>query len=267
MTCFVHVFLFFLFFYVLLAIAFNKVLNCQSTVGTSPTITTPVLPSMVRISPSVTVTDPTVSLAPASSIVMLPASATHGRPIPLAISAAWLVIPPAQTCSNNSRDQFELRSLTKITFAPLRIQQRTLLTCAKSSQSNVSATLSVKAETWNLSAVGTASGGQNSLCCKDARDVIMVGLNWDEDHLFAVRTSTHSFICGENSLTLARLKPQLWNLAGQFGAKQTYCNYSLLQRMLYVHFANSGDVSKIPSRKSSTSGINRKLVWWIYWFC
>ena len=37
----------------------------QSAVGTSPTMTSPVLPSMVRICPSVTVTDPTVSLAAA----------------------------------------------------------------------------------------------------------------------------------------------------------------------------------------------------------
>eukprot|EP00438_Fugacium_kawagutii_P021522 Skav233407 [mRNA] locus=scaffold892:131837:132854:+ [translate_table: standard] len=39
--------------------------SCGGTVGTSPTITSPLAPSIVKIWPSVTVTEPTVSLAAA----------------------------------------------------------------------------------------------------------------------------------------------------------------------------------------------------------
>ena len=63
-------------------------------VGTSPLITSPKLPSMVITSPECTVTSPTENILFSWSIKISPAPATHALPIPLATTAAWLVMPP-----------------------------------------------------------------------------------------------------------------------------------------------------------------------------
>ena len=63
-------------------------------VGTAPAITSPVAPSMVMISPSLSSRPDTRSSFAALSMARLPAPETQGRPMPRATTAAWLVIPP-----------------------------------------------------------------------------------------------------------------------------------------------------------------------------
>mmetsp|Transcript_16056 Transcript_16056/g.37939 ORF Transcript_16056/g.37939 Transcript_16056/m.37939 type:complete len:239 (+) Transcript_16056:21-737(+) len=87
------------------SVHFMSVWNCfPSTedvggrVATSPSITSPVAPSMLSLSPSFTTTSPTRNVLEAKSTApapeFRPAPTMHGRPIPRATTAAWLVMPP-----------------------------------------------------------------------------------------------------------------------------------------------------------------------------
>ncbi len=62
--------------------------------GTVPTKTWPVAPSMVMMSPLLSVRCPTRIMPALASIRSDPAPDTHGTPMPRATTAAWLVMPP-----------------------------------------------------------------------------------------------------------------------------------------------------------------------------
>src|SRR5450756_947247 len=68
--------------------------DCASIVGTMPTYTSPVVPSMVISSPSLIVVPPAENRRLRTSTSMELAPTTHGLPIPRATSAAWLAVPP-----------------------------------------------------------------------------------------------------------------------------------------------------------------------------
>ena len=68
--------------------------TCGGTSGTSPMITAPVPPSMVRTSPSDRVWPCSVIVRASTSIASASQPATHGFPIPRATTAACDVMPP-----------------------------------------------------------------------------------------------------------------------------------------------------------------------------
>ena len=72
----------------------NSSRSSASIVGTSPSITRPVPPSIVIHSPSFTVTPPAVNRRCRSSTSTREAPHTHGLPMPRHTTAAWLVRPP-----------------------------------------------------------------------------------------------------------------------------------------------------------------------------
>ena len=68
--------------------------SCGCTVAISPTITSPVPPSSVMTSPAFSVRPLAVTVWVRWSMCSSPAPHTHGRPMPRATTAAWLVMPP-----------------------------------------------------------------------------------------------------------------------------------------------------------------------------
>ena len=69
--------------------------NFGATVGIWPTNASPVPPSTLIHSPSLTTTPSAVMVRASMSILMLAAPTTHGRPNWRATTAAWLVAPPS----------------------------------------------------------------------------------------------------------------------------------------------------------------------------
>ncbi len=69
-------------------------LNSGWIIATSPSRTSPVLPSMVMTSPAFQVRPGTDMVPALTSIFSSPAPPTQGVPMPRATTAAWLVMPP-----------------------------------------------------------------------------------------------------------------------------------------------------------------------------
>ena len=97
--------------------------NFGGSVSSSPKYTSPRAPSIDIESPSERVLSPFVIVFSFISIINFSAPTTHGFPIPLATTAAWLVIPPFVV--KIPTEEFIpwissglVSSLTKITFLP-----------------------------------------------------------------------------------------------------------------------------------------------------
>ena len=97
--------------------------NFGGSVSSSPKYTSPRAPSIDIESPSERVLSPFVIVFSFISIINFSAPTTHGFPIPLATTAAWLVIPPFVV--KIPTEEFMpwissglVSSLTKITFLP-----------------------------------------------------------------------------------------------------------------------------------------------------
>ena len=98
-------------------------LSSGCTVGTTPRMISPVLPSSVRVSPVFTTVPRTLSVPALPSMRTSPAPATQGLPMPRATTAAWLVMPPRavtipRAASMPRMSSGEVSSRTRIT-APL----------------------------------------------------------------------------------------------------------------------------------------------------
>ena len=92
-------------------------------VGSSPRNTSPVEPSIVMNAPSSSRWPPISATRATGSILRLALPATHGRPIPRATTAAWLVMPPravrmpVATCMP-WMSSGDVSCLTRMTFSP-----------------------------------------------------------------------------------------------------------------------------------------------------
>ena len=67
-----------------------------SIIGMAPRITSPEEPSMVIVSPALKLAPRAEKVRAFSLMWISPAPLTHGRPMPRATTAAWLVMPPRQ---------------------------------------------------------------------------------------------------------------------------------------------------------------------------
>ena len=95
------------------------------TVGTTPSMISPVLPSSVMNSPAFTTVPRTESVPALASMRTSPAPATQGLPMPRATTAAWLVMPPVEVRMPSAACMPWMSSglvsrRTRITFSPAR---------------------------------------------------------------------------------------------------------------------------------------------------
>ena len=100
-------------------------LSSGCTVGTTPSMISPVLPSKVMNSPAFTTTPRTESVPALPSMRTSPAPATQGLPMPRATTAAWLVMPPVEVRMPSAACMPWMSSglvsrRTRITFSPAR---------------------------------------------------------------------------------------------------------------------------------------------------